>query len=520
MAETYTSRTLREIVRVVASRFVGMVIIFAVVVVAVGLATFLSPKWYRSEAKLLAKPTGMGNPLETRTTMRDEVTLFVTTQREIVQSDYVLASALMMLDGERLPKPDYEKLPQAKRLLADWDEKVRAFIDEDIKRLKSARKRVSVVTPGGPDATFTQIFSIQVDWPEEATEGSFGDMESREQAARIATELAKNVKDAYLMRYTALEVLRTSEAAAFLQDKALGIVKAKLDKATESLQGFIKNDLEGDLLLINSMLGRHSGGIESGPAILRTKFQAEINTIDADLAEKLALQKAIDFELKKDADAEVAVPDEITRINPSVKILEVKIVDLKLRLNELQPRYTESYQEIQNIKTEILSARNDLRIELQKQSDRLGQTIASLTARRAALEKVVSQDSSRVNDLATKAAEYERRINAVESAQTVYNEELKRVQAAKAAEQLAETTMLVSLIDEASRPAVDEYIRPLVLLNMVVAIVGGILLSLIYAFLADHFDHSIKSIDDAERYLGTPVLASVPKLARKVIRAK
>jgi capsular polysaccharide biosynthesis protein len=55
---------------------------------------------------------------------------------------------------------------------------------------------------------------------------------------------------------------------------------------------------------------------------------------------------------------------------------------------------------------------------------------------------------------------------------------------------------------------------------MLIAVVGGLILSRVYAFLADHFDHTIKSIDDAERYLGTPVLASVPKLARPVIRAE
>ena len=37
MAETYTSRTLRELLRIVAGRFLGMVIIIAIIVGAVGL---------------------------------------------------------------------------------------------------------------------------------------------------------------------------------------------------------------------------------------------------------------------------------------------------------------------------------------------------------------------------------------------------------------------------------------------------------------------------------------------------
>jgi capsular polysaccharide biosynthesis protein len=67
---------------------------------------------------------------------------------------------------------------------------------------------------------------------------------------------------------------------------------------------------------------------------------------------------------------------------------------------------------------------------------------------------------------------------------------------------------------------VDKPVKPIMLLNMILAVVGGFILSLIYAFSADHFDHSLKSIDGAERYLGVPVLASVPKLGRRMIRAK
>jgi capsular polysaccharide biosynthesis protein len=55
---------------------------------------------------------------------------------------------------------------------------------------------------------------------------------------------------------------------------------------------------------------------------------------------------------------------------------------------------------------------------------------------------------------------------------------------------------------------------------MLIAVVSGLVLGLVYAFFADHLDHSLKSIDGAERYLGTPVLASVPKLGRIIAHSK
>ena len=52
----------------------------------------------------------------------------------------------------------------------------------------------------------------------------------------------------------------------------------------------------------------------------------------------------------------------------------------------------------------------------------------------------------------------------------------------------------------------------------IVAFLGGVVLALIYAFLADHFDHSIKSREDAMGHLDVPVLASVPTFKKQFIQ--
>ena len=64
MSEQSTSRTLREILRTLFRRCPGIVLILAVVIVAVLLATSMAPRWYRSEAQLFAKPGRAINPLE------------------------------------------------------------------------------------------------------------------------------------------------------------------------------------------------------------------------------------------------------------------------------------------------------------------------------------------------------------------------------------------------------------------------------------------------------------------------
>ena len=144
MAKEYTTRTLREIVRVIASRFLGMTLIFAIVLVSVAIASLLAPRWYRSEAKIKAQPDWY-EPDSKPSTLRDRVSLFMITQREIIKSDYVLASALMRMDplwGSR-----YKQGKKYEPWYSDKD--VQDYIAAHDKEIRKLRKRIKVETPGG-----------------------------------------------------------------------------------------------------------------------------------------------------------------------------------------------------------------------------------------------------------------------------------------------------------------------------------------------------------------------------------
>jgi uncharacterized protein involved in exopolysaccharide biosynthesis len=510
MAEAYTSRTLREIVRIVASRFLGIVLIFVVVVAAAAAATILAPRWYRSEVMLLARPGVLGNPLEDQTTqLRDRVSLFVIMQREIIMSDYVLASAVMKLQG--IPVKAEGEGYEVKQI----DD----FIAQNAKLMKKLKSRVKVLTPGGPDVTFTQTFAIRVDWSERDVVGPpVADL--RQAAASQATQLAENIKGAYLTRYTYLENMRAKDATKILQQQSLAAARANLEEASATFRKFVDEELKGDLLQVINMVGGRAVGAETGDATLATRFRGEINSIEARLAELTALKKAVDEELAKSDDAMLVVPDEVTAGNPVMAKIQARIVDAKMAINALEPRYTEAFQELQTARAELVSARTDLRVELTKQSTRLQQEISVLTAKHDVLAAKVVEDRKRVDDLASKVARYELVQQAVESAQKIYEEEQRRVVNAVTAEKVSSQPLLVTTIDNPTRPDPTQPRWPIVWVNMLIAVVSGLVLGLVYAFFADHLDHSLKSIDGAERYLGTPVLASVPKLGRIIAHSK
>jgi capsular polysaccharide biosynthesis protein len=68
----------------------------------------------------------------------------------------------------------------------------------------------------------------------------------------------------------------------------------------------------------------------------------------------------------------------------------------------------------------------------------------------------------------------------------------------------------VQVIDPARVP--EEASQPKTLLNVAIAAVLGIMVSLGIVFLQEYLDNTIKTPDDVQKYLGLPVLGSVPSI--------
>lgn len=545
MAERYASRTLREIARILATRFLGILIILAVVIAGTWVLTLYAPRWYRCEAKLLARPGRTVDPLETpNTTTRDEVTLFIATQREIIESDFVLASALMRLQGraiqpttnptaEGLPTGDYQWYSTAD---------VERFIAENYDWVEHVRENAGMEVPAGVDGSFTQTFWIRTDWQEDANRTPEG-RSPREYAAEQAYRFTRFLTDAYLLRHSQLRTRTTRESYRQLAGAPLTEAREELRQAEKALEDFIKQPgVQGNLPVLNMMLA--SAGIEPGTAAISTRAQSSLNDVEVALMSARSLKAAFTRELAKLPDEKaqieailqairegkdipggdpfesVAVPDEISTNNPIVGDLQAAILALKLQVNRLEERFTAEYEDLSVARAELAKAKREMHAELKRQADRIDQRIDALEAQKQALEAIVTSRKGQMDKLAMLAAEYGRLRNNRDQAEEDWRTRRQDVQAAQMAQQLAENPWLVNVIDPATPVPADEPRRPILWLNVVIAALAGLVLALIYAFLSDYFDHTLKSIDEAERYLGLPVLASVPKVRGRIVRSR
>ncbi len=495
-----------------------MLVVFMLVVAAAVAVTWRAPKWYQSEVQLLAKPSGqIASPLETPGAMKDEVVLYISTLRSLISSDQVLASALLRLEKDANPP----KLPQdsADAAVAAWNVKIKEYVSGHTDEIAKLRDRLSVVTPGGPDATFTQTLRVQVTWPEERKKAAGLGKDSRQFAVEQAQNLARNVVAAYEQRYAELELKRSTAATQFLSTKSLAAAKLDLDTAVTAYANFIDVQAKADILDMEHMSGR-GGGFGTGKASLATSYAGEMTRIEESIAGLESMKNALSTQLEKADDDAIAVPDSIMSANQSVLALEKKILSLKLHINSLTPRYTADYKELATARLELASTRKEFRNELKKQLTRTQQDLDSLIAKRDKINSSIKSERDRLEQLAVLIPSWQRLQADKEAAQLRYDNEMERVVNATTARELSNAAILLTILGEPSMPDPEKPVKPIMLVNVVLAVAGGFILALIYAFSADHFDHTFKGVDDAERYLGVPVLASIPKLGRRMIRAK
>ena len=66
----------------------------------------------------------------------------------------------------------------------------------------------------------------------------------------------------------------------------------------------------------------------------------------------------------------------------------------------------------------------------------------------------------------------------------------------------------VQFIDPAKVPI--DPVKPRPLLNIAIAAVLGVMISVFIVFLVEYFDNTVKTVDDVENKLGLPVLGSIP----------
>ena len=149
MPDSFAPTSKREILRVLFSRWPGILAVFVIVTGSVVLATLASPKWYRSSIKFYARRPRPINLLASPHDMFLPTEVFLRTQQAVILSDDVVSRALARLDGA-----------QGQAGITAAAEDIR---QNHQNRLRRQIKHIKVTTPVGESFSNSEVFYINVE---------------------------------------------------------------------------------------------------------------------------------------------------------------------------------------------------------------------------------------------------------------------------------------------------------------------------------------------------------------------
>lgn len=498
-----------------------------------GYCQFVAKKTYRSRIGLIFKRPADRNPLTTDQGER-QLEVFVKAQQQIITSDIVLARAMVIAEDPALRNEWYTLRTQRDRERAgmtaptsvehDIDEfltdgtvaqKVENLLTKRQPEFKDFRDSVELETPGGEQVAMTETFTLLVDRP-----GGSG------ATARYSADI---LADMYMHRFREIQSSLSAPAVEVMKN-VIDDYRQHLAQAKDGYEQFIK-DHPGDIGVLEQLM---KSGSEHGVQ----RWLSKIRENDADLRLKWAQDKAVHDVLMDVIPAKVFEPNGIAAMSfddvkatiakVPVEFLEsnVAIVQVTKHLSQLEAKkaqldtqFLPTSREVQYLMEELDTGSRNLLEAIASQAQSLGATVAALQRQIDENQKLIEKTTREEEATHRKLAQYARLKTAFDAAQDHLASLEKDEQEARANQFRARHAVTIGKLSQASTPDPAHPLRPKTALYTLAAFFASFMLSIAMAFFLDHFDHTLHSSLDAERYLGVPVLGSVKKHGRYLVEA-
>lgn len=309
-------------------------------------------------------------------------------------------------------------------------------------------------------------------------------------SARVANAWAENFIQSNLER----KVQATSYGRNLLQQQ-LAEAKERLDESQRQLVGYASN--QGIINLPASGQG-NSGSERSIVADNLAALNAALSEATADRIQAEARFRQIG---RSGSSAEALG-------NSAINGLRQRRAELSAEYQRLMQQFTPAYPSAQALQSQIADldraiAREESRVTGSYQAD-----FRQAQAREAALEDRVEQLKSSYLDLRRRSIQYNIYQQEVDTNRVLYDGLLQRFKEIGVAGGVGVNN--VTVVDAADIP--QEPSSPKPLLNLAAALLAGLALGALAAFVLEQIDEAIADPADFERRLALPLLGTVPKV--------
>jgi capsular exopolysaccharide synthesis family protein len=294
-------------------------------------------------------------------------------------------------------------------------------------------------------------------------------------------------------------------------EKQFEETRENLRRAEEALTNFRKNRATTGGALPNE-LARVAG------------LQGEVQRIDLELGDVDVRLGVINKQLT--GQRSVRTSREISS-NPIAQILRQQLIEIEVQLTTALATMTDKHPAILSLTTRRDAIKERLNQELTKvvsseieQTNPIHEALTqtkinletvkmAMQARREAIQRIVGNAKSKMPAMFTQELEETRLARGAALLGQEFSSLQARLSDARIREQEWQNRGTLTIIDFAKTARPSPFLQRQ--FKLTVATLGSFLLGLVLAFLLEYLDTSIKSPDQAERILGVPALATIPR---------
>lgn len=191
------------------------------------------------------------------------------------------------------------------------------------------------------------------------------------------------------------------------------------------------------------------------------------------------------------------------------KLLETlteKVADLKTQYAQLSSTFTDSYPKVKELKSQLEVAEQTLARERQRAAGTITNDYLASVRREALLAHAYQGQKDAAISVADRSTQYNILKRNADSDNALYESILQKVKEASLVARIKSNN--VNVVDR----AVPQFlpVKPKIVFNLALGLILGLGLGLGIAFLRTHFDTTLKTVEEVDRFLGLPALAMIP----------
>ncbi len=315
-------------------------------------------------------------------------------------------------------------------------------------------------------------------------------------SAAVANSFAEN--------FIAAAIDRRYEASSYARDflqRRLAQLKAKLEDSERDLVAYAGN--QQIIQLPNG--GQQSSGAEMGPSLPAANLEAFNVALAAAKTDRIKAEQKW-----RQAQAVQGVGLSEILQSPTFQALSQEHAKLSGQYQEQLRVFKPDYPDMIQLKARIDETARQMDLEAANIRNSLRVQYEAALANEKALNSQVTDLKASVLDLRGRSIRYNILQREVDTNRTLYDGLLQRFKEIGVAGGVSANN--ISIIDRAEAPRSPSSPRPV--LNVLLALLAGVLLGTTIAFLQEALDQKVRAPTDVEDTLGLPLLGALPDLKR------